>query len=84
MYTGIPGPAGDFPLVLGTVGSVGVFILTAVGGGHVDIATVIVMVIAMDTGAVPGPVTELVIGQAREAAHEMYTVTVLRVLEPVM
>ena len=50
------------------VGLVGVFILTAVGGGHVDIATVIVMVIAMDTGAVPGPVTELVIGQAREAA----------------
>ena len=48
------------------------------------IAMVIVMVIAMDTGAVHGPVTEPVIGRAREAPHVMYTVTSLRVLEPVM
>ena len=83
-YTGIPGPDGDFHLDSVMVGSVGVFILTAVGGGHVAIAMVIVMGIATDTDVEHGPAIELVIGQAREAAHEMYTVTGLRVLEPVM
>jgi hypothetical protein len=63
------------------VGSVGVFILTAVGGGPVDIATVIVMVIAMDTDAVPGPATEQDIGRVSEIPLEMYTVTGLPVFK---
>lgn len=76
VYTGIRGPAGDFLLVSAMVGSVGDFILTEVGGGHVAITTVIVM----DTDMVPGPVTEPDIGRAREMPLKMYTVKGLQVL----
>jgi len=84
VYTGIPGPVGDFLLDSDMVGLDGDFILTVVGGVPVDIAMGIVMDIVEVTDTVPGLGTEPDIGRGREAPHEMYTVTGLQVLEPVM
>ena len=83
-YTGIPGPGGVFLLASELVGSAGDFIHTVVGGAPVDIAMVIVMAIAVDTGEVPGPDIELDIGRAREVLHEMFTVTGLQGFEQEM